>query len=417
MENIIGLEIEDLIKGVQGLPSTQPLNAKIENNDFSSEMISINKLYDKIINNTEYLKCLLVLTLKKVTWHNELRDKFDIGSRTIEYFIDNMKCNGFIYTKQLIEIDNILYETLLTLNNESFYKQSHNINLITLSSIGESFVKKVVEDCIKLQREDIIFTINEINNKTLSFRKIYDKIKDKENVIGNRIIKYPDGTIIERDTLANNKLKKDIKVSLLELKTDILLEHNPQSTEIALITETKSNLSLNNTYSDKEEKSVYTGMFSNLNSVQIENIMQPITDKDVKELEKDYKKEIKSKIDYLNDDKYSINKVLNKELETKQDIKRNKSECSSFLDSLYSEHYVEEQQEFNFKGLTEKQRLTYLNDYKISIDNKKEVLKDLDHWYLEMLYVNSKDYYVDIDCKKYRYVNAVNILQKYLYNI
>ena len=75
MESDINDEIyEKLRKSVQGGPSTSPLKGFFEKSDFSVKMAEISKLYNVIINNTEYLKCILVLSMKKVNWKKRMGD-------------------------------------------------------------------------------------------------------------------------------------------------------------------------------------------------------------------------------------------------------------------------------------------------------------------------------------------------------
>jgi len=334
MDTFINEEIEDLINSAKGGRKTAPLEVNFKKQDFSREMDNINKLYNKLINNTEYLKCLLILSLKKVSWKKELREKFDCSKTLVDYFIYYMKQNGFIVTKQLIDLDNILFETIINTNPKDFYSQSTKVNLITLTPNGEEFAKRILEDCVKLQRGDIQFTIDEINNKTKAFRFIYNKILKKENKLGSRLIEYPDGTLVERVTLRQMKLNRDCENAMLEYRKEVIIKKDPSSNQIAIIDNKKKELAKLEIHEDKNFKTRYNGIYSHLNSIELDKMSQGVTKEEEKQAEKEYKEEVKRKLNYLKYDKYDLNKVLNKEYFSYQEDKIHHIECMNLLNNL-----------------------------------------------------------------------------------
>jgi hypothetical protein len=418
MNEYINDEIEKMINSSQGCQGMAPLNPKIEKHDFSDQMRDLSKFYNSIINNTEYLKCLLVISLKKVTWKKELMDKFGCSHNTVNYFIDYMKANGLVISKNFVDLDNILYETILRLHTDKLYRQINNTNLIMLTINGEEFVKRIIKDCSKLNRQDIMFNIQEIHNNTRAFRIVYDEISGKENKLGNRLIKYPDGTLVKRRTEAQKVFDKNIQVSLLKFKRDMLLEKNIHSTSLTIIQDHNNKLILldmNPKSKELRKRERYNGFYSNLNSIDIEKLSEGVNDKDIKQAEKENNIKVFNKLKYQNRDIYSINKLLNKEKETKEDINRNNIEGLDYLDTLNIDNNKEIPQSFRFKRLREVERLEYLCNNKVKLKDKYLILEGLELWYLEMLYINCLDYQIFKNrTTTFRYAAAKDILRNFV---
>jgi len=344
MNSFINDEILNKLKKAQRGAERTPFSQKIEKQDFSNKMKDSIYIYNKIINDSEFFKCLLVLITKKFTWRNDLENNFDVNNKKVGRFIESMKKCGFIVGKKFHDLDDIYYEAILMTQPQRTYSFVNSISVITLTPEGEHFCNKVMDEISKLliDRSDISFAYNEIVSKTKAFKVAFEKISKKENKISSRYIEYPDGTIIKRDTIIESqrqdKIKKDIKVGMLELKRELLLEHDPNSKQIAIIENKKNELVLQ-TEPEEIKKHEYSGVYSHLNSVELEELTRPVSKEEAKQVEKTHKQEIKEKMNRIKqinkyESKYSLDKVCNKKEETLEEERANKRECVGFLNSL-----------------------------------------------------------------------------------
>ena len=306
----------------------------------------------KIKDKTEYLKCLLVLSLQDVTFEQELRTKYDIRNKTIIDFIDSMKNENFILVKDFCSIDDILHETILKINPLSFYNSINNTGVLILTEKGKQFCKKIINECVKLQNENIIFMINEISSKTKAFKETYNKLLELEDKInynengikiieGYRYVKYPDGTLIMKETEKHKQLKLELKKGILEHKQHLLLQKQEQGLltqkqeqHLMILGENRGDLVIFDDMDLIEEKSVYNGVYSHLNSIELDKVIEGVTKEEEKQAEKKYKEEIKQKNKYYDYNSCDIRKVLNKIPETDEEETKNKRECLGFLKSL-----------------------------------------------------------------------------------
>jgi len=335
-------KVKNLLNKFKASQDVGRLGDKIQKQDFTNRMIKVNQLYNKVMNNIEYLKCLLVLFIKQITWKRELKEKFNCSGSIIEYFDNYMKDCGLIINKQLVDLDNCMYEAILKTNTSEFYYQSTKVNLIALTPDGLDFCNRVLND-FKSDRQDIYNIINNIEKKSLAFRSAYEKLKQKENELSDRLIKYPDGTLIERESEARKKLNKDVNEALLEIKREKLLEKKEQklltskeSKELSLI-EKKGDLALlddNNKslteyvdpivaqYKKTGRPSItYNGMYKHLTNNELEKMVDGESKQEIKEIEKEYAIEPKKKID-------KINKLH--EIEEKNNLR----DCDDFIERL-----------------------------------------------------------------------------------
>lgn len=341
MEDNINKKIKEGFRGLNQLtPSDTFFN-------FDDESIKISNVYNEIISNTELIKCLLVLGLKKFTWRNELEIIYGINNYYVSKFIDLFKKNGLIINKLLCEIEEIYFEAIIKSNSIKLYEQRDTINIISLNEKGYIFVEKCIDKIIKLAeiREDIFFIVNEINNKLENFNLLIKNILLEETTLTERLIQYPNGLIQNKRTLYGKKIDKDTKEALLELKKQNNKISTSEEKELMLIKDNKYDLVLlNNLKKEKKNRITYNGIYSNLTINEIFNKMS-ISKEEEKEFIKNEKKEIKERLDKfskLNKDYEEQYKNLkfngyHNEDDFKKD-KNNKSNIDLLFDNLNIEN-------------------------------------------------------------------------------
>lgn len=189
--------------------------------DIDPSMTQIYAIRSYILEKNVRIRMFLILGLKQITWYSELKDKFDIHPSHITEFFDYMKENSMILFKPLVEVENILFDSVITQNTYSFYSQRDTVKVYTLTPLGNELFEKILNDLIKLcnERPDLKLYVNEIMTKTETHRYLLGKLKDKETKEFKRLIKYPDGLEVEVETEREREYKKD----LLEFKQQLLL--------------------------------------------------------------------------------------------------------------------------------------------------------------------------------------------------
>lgn len=334
MDTHINDEIYEMLeKDKRGSATRPPFEKILQNVEFDNNMAKYYDIRKKILSDIKYVEMLLVIGFKKITWRKELQDKFDIHPGKITEFFDYMKQQGMILFKSLTDIDNSLFETVLSLNTNMFYSQREFVKVYTLSPEGNEITKKLMNDINKLKekRTDLKTTIEAITEKTNLFKLQFKKINNNEYDIyindrqitlpketqnlndqnkkylqqlkkridqgkyklsakrknnnsnfyckdGERLINYPDGTKIIKKTEWKKQQQKELKLTLQEIKIEQLEQKKNQG----LITKKESNqlliikknpLSIITLEQDKQiifkNQINYNGTYSNLTTSEL----------------------------------------------------------------------------------------------------------------------------------------------------
>lgn len=264
-----------------------------------SEDLNFAKNLNRIMSNNSFVKAFLVLSIKEVTWNNELKNTFNIYGSRIKEFVELMTELDFIISKPFGEIDDIHHLTILDIvsNPEYFYRSPPQI--IILTEEGKRFSLELLDYIKNKNSANLTFTLQQIVEKTRAYKLKLNEIKNKEYIklsntrqvkfpanyksniknldeknkryleqlekrrkegkyksnqinthqsnniycgVGERIITYPDGTQIVKKTEGQKLKEKDIKLALQEIKLEQLeqkqtngLLTNQESKQLAVI--------------------------------------------------------------------------------------------------------------------------------------------------------------------------------------
>jgi len=197
----------------------------VEKIEKSENLADFYRVRDYILGKDSRLRVFLILFLKEITWRNELKETFDIHPSHFEEIFEFFKANNMMIFKPLIEVDNLLFETVIKQQSIHFYSQRDKVKMYTLTPKGRIYGENMMDDIERLTSTNFTLQIyvNEIIKKTENHRKILLNIRNKELNNNTRTIVYPDGFIEIRETLKSKNFKKEIKTASLELKKELLL--------------------------------------------------------------------------------------------------------------------------------------------------------------------------------------------------
>lgn len=219
-QNLINEFKENVVRGSGGDPRPQ----KIEKNEYLADFYKIREF---VLGKTSRLRTFLVLFLKEITWRNELKNIFDIHPTHLDEIFEFFKENDLIVFKPLIEVDNLLFETVIKQQSIKFYAQRERVKVYTLTPKGKNYGINLIDDISLLCKNNPTLNLHmqEIIKKTENHKKIMSKILLEENQSNQRTVVYPDGFIEIRKTLRSKKIERDTQQAITELKQERLLEN------------------------------------------------------------------------------------------------------------------------------------------------------------------------------------------------
>lgn len=323
--------MENKKKGFRGSGYLSPSEGFYENMYFRE------KFYARILKRAEWFKCATVLGLKNFTWFKELELDFGVHPSIANQFILECKQHGLVVSKLLSQLDNLYYEAILRTKSASFYNQVNHINILTLTPDGIEFFKSFLEENKEHieNNNHLKFNYDEVNNKIKYLLVCLNKIKEEESILRPRKVKYYNIGIIERDSEALKQRKKDIQKANLEFRQELLEKKNYEELtykDKQYLVKIKNNTSLivaeNKINKEYNSKTEYEGVYSYLNSQEIEKIRLGVDKEEEKTVEKEYQNEIKEKLNKLNNYPSYIGKGYHNEEDNLKD------DALAFLDSL-----------------------------------------------------------------------------------
>lgn len=275
--------------------------------DEIEKMHKLNQFKKEILNKSEYIKALLVIGIKDFTWRNELENDYNMSNNHVSLFLNSMKYNGLVAHKLLSELDNIQFEAITKTRNINFFSKTDKVSILVLTNKGKEFTKEVLQSASKLfsTRDDLRLVYNEVTKKSKTYKDIVNNILDEENTFFERDITYANGIKIIRDT----QRAKDVKRIAFEVRKQNLLEKQTQglitsqeNKQLAII-EDKGHDLIN--YEEKPDitkgcKTNYKGIYSHLTTSEVEDLSEGVTNQEVKDIEKQYQKDLKDHIKKLN---------------------------------------------------------------------------------------------------------------------
>lgn len=328
--------------GVEGGGPSAPLVENFRNiSKMDKEDIHNQSLLLSLLNDKDYVKAILVLGIKKVTWKNELRYDYELHHEKVDKFIDKMEQLGFIVSKRLYHIPDIVYQTLIQCNNEQFYHQSPNVYVLT--DYGSSFMDSAVSYISKSMNTNqyIINLIAMIEERTKNFHNKIDEITKKELENDTIQVKFPNGVIIEKETLRlktkQELLSKAVKLATVEIaeqKQDSLInEVKPK-----YLTQHKSGQLTKVTVTKQNKNSIdYQASLDQHKALRIDKILtlaQGVSSEEEQEVLGEQHQEAKERLQYYNEEYKELkNEKLEKQRKGKLD-KKNLRECDNFIKSL-----------------------------------------------------------------------------------
>ena len=263
-----------------------------------------------ILNKDVNIRLILILSLKKITWKEELITKFDIQPKDITNFFEKLKTLGLILFKPLCEVDDILFETVIKQNPCSFYDKRDKTMVYTFNPSHQEEIVDIMTDVFKLTntRSDLRILLSDINTKTQNHRESMQKIYEEESSLHERYITYPDGFFELKETMKKKKFIQELLFHSMEFKQDLLeqkqeknLLSNKESNQLAILQEKGALVVANEEKTNfSKQSTTYTGIYSNLTSQELETIIEGIGDKEEKKIEKQYEKQVKENIKELN---------------------------------------------------------------------------------------------------------------------
>lgn len=208
---------DELLKNVKGVVRTTPFTKSYIHDDNMARYFNFR---EKIFNNMTYLKIFLVFAIKEVTWKKELRDFFDCTPVEIGKLLAEMNRIGLVFNKQLISVDDLLFETIIKQNSNAFYGQRDRVMLYTLSDIGREFANALLENISEVisHRSDLQVFLQVLNERTQTHKLILSQIELEETSQYERLIRYPDGFIECKRTRKHKLLVSNAKQLTLQFR-------------------------------------------------------------------------------------------------------------------------------------------------------------------------------------------------------
>lgn len=286
--NKIYEKVKENLRNAQRGSSSDPL----EDFEINKTMMKYCDVRQKVFSNVEYIKVLLVLGLKEITWRKELEVKFDAHPSNITHFFEFMKQEGMVLFKPLVEVDEILFETVIKMNPISFYAQRDKVKVYTLSPEGKQITKKLMDDILKLtnERTDLQIIVDMIMQKTEQHRVTMQRIMQEETELLERNVSWPDGVMYRKETLKSKEISHIAKLVAQESKLEEVKEKTPKQLEMynsnALALKEAKPLAKYNSLTN-EQKRPHT----RLSGVIVIDSEDQITKKDIVNLQKESQKE------------------------------------------------------------------------------------------------------------------------------
>lgn len=313
--------------------------SKMDKEDINNQVLLIDLLKDK-----DYIKAILVIGIKQVTWKNELRYDYELHHEKIEKFIDKMEQLGFIISKRLYHVPEIVYHSLIQTNNAQFYHQSPNIYVLT--DYGKAFMESAVEYISKTMKSNQYITnlIFMIEERTKDFHTKIEEITKKEEDKDILRVKFPNDVTVDKETESykrrQRQLAQAVKIATLEFMQEkpqsLLKQVNPGKllsySKYELVTlEEEKQLLLGKT------SIAYTPAIEQTKRLRIDKVIEQsegVQDSELQEVEQISKQKTKECLEYFNEDY----KVLKNEKQEKERVKKlsrkNMNECDDFINSL-----------------------------------------------------------------------------------
>jgi hypothetical protein len=275
---------------------------------------------DYVLNNVNRIRVFLIFYLKEITWTNELRNKFDIHPRDISNILDKFKEYDFIDFKPYSEVDSVLFESVWRQQGNRFYAMRDIVKVYNITEKGLSFGDHLIDDIFDMSKKNQLISkyLEDITNKTNKHREILKNIRKEETTLTRRQITYPDGFIEDKVTLKGKEIETASKLALLENKFKNLpkeeqIKYIGNEEEGSLLLEDKSTgkLVLNENKAlailQEEEQEAIKEIKKNKNKFTYEGktfnntqealkAMEGVSDREAKEVEKEYKDSIKEKL-------------------------------------------------------------------------------------------------------------------------
>jgi DNA-binding PadR family transcriptional regulator len=245
MNKYINNEIYDFFEKEQSGSDRRPsFDETLNSFSFDSQMAKYYKFKDLVMNDIEYIKILLVVAMKEITWRKELENKFDIHPEKISSFFKIAKQNGIVYYRPLVEVEHILFESVIKQNSPAFYGKRDTVKVYTLSPEGKEICKKMMNEIAKLSnsRSDLQLHLSFIQDKTKLHRHMMLSIHEAEWEYLERKVTYPDGQVEARKTLRMRKMEDDSRIALIELKKQKFNEEENLNTNLSLLNKKTSDL-------------------------------------------------------------------------------------------------------------------------------------------------------------------------------
>jgi len=260
-----------------------------------------NKLWsiDDITKDFQCSKMFLTLHFNDFAFDWQLIKQHNLTKGQIQKYAEKLNELGLVSFRLLSELSSNMQEAIMSITPDFTKIYSQNPKVYIITPAGKTKWKKIVTNILKNigANQGLYDLVQQLMKWSKSFRTVKQKIISEEKDNYFRIVKFPNGDIIEKDT----KKKIDLLVAVKQVKmsqstgTDLVL--NDKNSELMLIQEVKEEL--------KNKKKCYNGIYSNLNSAEISNLTefvvkdnQTFTNSEGKSQFKISKKEEKIKLEH-----------------------------------------------------------------------------------------------------------------------
>ena len=289
-------------------------------------------------------KFYLMLYFNDYAFEWQLTKQLNLTKKQIQTYSEELNKKGLISFRLLSELSDNMQEAIMKLTPDfsKIYRQNPKVFIITPE--GKLQGKEKLSDFIKEAKENqgIYDLIKQLKVYSESFRIIKKQIMKEEKEIlpkpilnkttgkTGRLVKYPDGTIIEQYNDAYKQL-------LIELKVN--------QKETALVPVDKINKDLIALEVDEELKTKrdeYQGLYKHLTQIERDNLNQEVPDKETFKtplgqrfkINKQEEKHYKSRVEMLEKESYKEVLLMQGAKININDAKKLESEAEDFLNRL-----------------------------------------------------------------------------------
>jgi len=240
-------------------------------------------------------KFFFILYTQEFAFDWDLKKKYNFTQKQIQKYSRVLEELQLCTFQLLGELSFNQKEAILKITPDAHKIDEQNPKVYTITKIGKQEGKQLANYICKesTTHESLFNLVKQLIQSSNSFRDIKKQIKELEETGLERTVTLPNGTLFVKPTSRLLKAKKEARI---ELQEKLKLSHTKQSTELQLNNQnTQLQLYEQDNTSSPQHREIL--QLTKEDDVILQN--KGLSDKEIKEANREYEKQIKSRLEDL----------------------------------------------------------------------------------------------------------------------